>query len=145
MTITARATAAGLPAATAQIAGAVVPNAAPSITPNGTVHPYNPQIGGALAPGTIMAIYGSNLASIAAQPTTTPLPTAMNGTTVLIGGIPSPLYYVSPGQINVQIPFELAPSKQYQVVVSANGALTTPQPIQLTQATPGLDAFPMAR
>ena len=141
VTITARATASGLPAATALIAGAVVPNATPVLTPNGTVHPYNPQIGGALAPGTIVAIYGSNLASIATQPTATPLPTSMNGTTVLIGGIPAPLFYVSSGQINAQIPFELDPSKQYQVVVSANGALTTPQPIQLTKATPGLDAF----
>ncbi len=142
MTIIARATQAGLPAATAQIAGAVVPNAVPVLTPNGIVHPYNPQVGGAVAPGTIVAIYGSNLASVPAQPTTIPLPLSMNGTTVLIGGVQAPLFYVSPGQINAQVPFELDPAKQYQVVVSANGALTTPQPLQLTAATPGLDAFP---
>jgi uncharacterized protein (TIGR03437 family) len=142
VTINARATSPNLPAATAQIAGAVVPNAAPTITPNGVANPYNPEIGGALSPGTIVAIYGSNLASVAAQPSTTPLPTKLNGTSVLIGGIPSPLFYVSPGQINVQIPFELNPSQQYQIIVNANGALATPQPIQLTAATPGLDTFP---
>jgi uncharacterized protein (TIGR03437 family) len=53
----------------------------------------------------------------------------------------APLYYVSPGQINAQIPFELQTSIQYQVIVSANGALTTPQPIQLASATPGLAAL----
>jgi uncharacterized protein (TIGR03437 family) len=66
----------------------------------------------------------------------------MNGVSVQIGGIQAPLFYVSAGQINAQIPFELDPSKQYQVVVNANGALTAPQTIQLTPATPGLAAFP---
>ena len=69
-------------------------------------------------------------------------PEALNGASVLIGGIPSPLYYVGPGQINAQIPFELDPAKQYQVVVNANGAPTAPQTIQLSQAAPGLAAFP---
>jgi uncharacterized protein (TIGR03437 family) len=65
----------------------------------------------------------------------------MNGVSVLIGGIPAPLFYVSAGQINAQIPFELDPAKQYQVVVNANGALTAAQTIQLAARTPGLAAF----
>ncbi len=141
LTITARATATGFAAVTAPLIGAVVPNAAPTVTPNGTVHPYNPQIGGALAPGTIVAIYGSNMASTATQPTTTPLPTLVNGTRVLIGGIPAPLFYVSGSQINAQIPFELDPAKPSQILVNANGAVSVPQPLQLAAATPGLDAF----
>jgi len=60
---------------------------------------------------------------------------------VLVGGLPAPMYYVSPGQINAQIPFELQPGQQYQVIVSANGALTTPDSIQLSAAAPGLAAF----
>jgi uncharacterized protein (TIGR03437 family) len=79
---------------------------------------------------------------VPAQPDTLPLPTKLNGTSVLIGGKASPLFYVSPTQINVQIPFELTSAQQYQVIVSANGAYTTPERIQLTDATPGLDAFP---
>ena len=142
VTVLTRATSAsGLAPAQAQIAGAVVPNAAPVINPQATVHAFNPQIGGPLAPGTIIAVYGANLASGISQPTSIPLNTTMNGTTVIIGGIPSPLFYVSPGQINVQVPFELDSSKQYQVVVSANGAIATPQTIQMTPAVPGLAAF----
>ena len=87
ITINARSTAPGLPAATAQIAGAVVPNATPTITPNGIANPFNPQTGAALSPGTIIAIYGNHLGSIAAQPATLPLPTKVNGTSVLIGGV----------------------------------------------------------
>jgi len=141
MAINVRASAPGYPNVTAQIAGAVVPNAAPVLTPNGTLHSFDPLVGGALAPGTIVAIYGQNLASQTGQPTSIPLPNSMNGTTVIVGGLPAPLYYVSPGQINAQIPFELQAGQQYQVIVSANGALTTPDPIQRVGATPGFAAF----
>ena len=88
-----------------------------------------------------MQIYGSGLAGTATAPTALPLPSAVNGTSVTIGGLPAPLYYVSPGQINAQIPFELTAGGQYQVVVNANGALTTPQTIQLTQADPAVLQF----
>jgi uncharacterized protein (TIGR03437 family) len=140
--ITVTANAPGFPAATSQIAGAVVPNAVPVLAPNGTLHSFDPLLGAALAPGTIVAIYGQNLAAMTSQPTTIPLPTAFNGTSVIVGGMQAPLYFVSAGQINAQIPFELAPGNQYEVIVSANGALTTPQPIQLSPATPGLATFP---
>jgi uncharacterized protein (TIGR03437 family) len=141
MTINARASASGFAAVTTPVAGAVVPNAAPLLTPNGTVHPYNPVIGGPLAPGTIVAIYGSNMAAAPTIPDKIPLPTNVNGTTVLIGGVPAPLFYVSANQINAQVPFELDPSKQYQVLVNANGAFSTPQPLQLSPVTPGLAAL----
>jgi uncharacterized protein (TIGR03437 family) len=142
LTINARGSAAGFAAVTTPVAGSVVPNEAPVLTPNGTVHPYNPVIGGALAPGTIVAIYGSSMATVPTLPSTTPLPTKVNGTTVLMGGIPAPLFYVSATQINAQIPFDLDPSNEYQIIVNANGALSMPQPLQLSAATPGLDAFP---
>jgi len=141
VTINVTANAPGFPAATSQIAGAVRPNAVPVLTPNSTLHSFDPLVGAALAPGTIVAIYGQNLAAMTSQPTTIPLPTIFNGTSVIVGGMQAPLYFVSAGQINAQIPFELAAGNQYEVIVSANGALTTPQPIQLSAATPGLAAF----
>jgi uncharacterized protein (TIGR03437 family) len=52
-----------------------------------------------------------------------------------------PLYFVSSGQINAQVPFELTAGKKYQILISANGALTTPDTIQLTDASPGIAAF----
>jgi uncharacterized protein (TIGR03437 family) len=139
--IVARATAAGFAAASAQIAGSVAPNNVPAVAVDGVMLPFDSLIGGALAPGTVVSIYGSNLAEAPGQASAIPLPTAMNGVSVRIGGIPAPLFYVSAGQINAQIPFELEASKQYQVVVNANGALTAPQTIQLAPATPGLAAF----
>jgi uncharacterized protein (TIGR03437 family) len=61
---------------------------------------------------------------------------------VLIGGIAAPLYYVSPGQINAQIPFELISGNQYQVQVVSNGTLSTPDSIQVVSVSPGIAAFP---
>src|SRR6185437_299953 len=103
------------------IAGKVTPNAAPVLAPNGTLDIFHPLVGGGLGPGNIVQIYGTSLASQQQAPITLPLPTTVAGTQVLIGGIASPLFYVSPGQVNAQIPFELETGKQYQVIVSANG------------------------
>lgn len=141
VTIAARATASGYPATTAQIVGQVSPNAAPQLTPNGTLHVFDPLVGGALGPGNIVQIYGQNLSAQTLSATNIPLPTTLGGTSVIVGGIQVPLYFVSPGQINAQLPFQLAVGSSYQVLVSANGALTTPNAIQLTPASPGIAAF----
>lgn len=65
------------------------------------------------SPGTLAALFGSNLATDTAQASSLPLPTDLLGTKVLVqdpslpNPIPAPLYFVSPGQINFQIPFEV--------------------------------------
>ncbi len=93
VTLTATAVAGSFRPATIQLNGAVVPNVAPVLNPGGTLHVFNPQLGAALAPGTIVQIYGSGLASGIAPASTIPLPVNLNGTTVLIGGIPrAPLF-----------------------------------------------------
>jgi hypothetical protein len=141
ITIAAHVTVPGYPATSVQIAGKVTPNAAPQLAPNGTFDVFHPQVGAGLGPGNIVQIYGSSLASQVAAPQVLPLPTEVLGTQVLIGGVASPLFYISPGQVNAQIPFELEAGKQYQVIVSANGALTTPQPIQLNAGAPAVLQF----
>jgi uncharacterized protein (TIGR03437 family) len=142
VSIVANANASGFPAAAAKIIGQVTPNAAPLLTPNGTLNVFAPTVGAPVAPGTIVQIYGSNLAGQAAQASTVPLPTNLNQTSVFIGDMLAPLYYVSPGQINAQVPFELPAGKTYQVYVSANGALSTATSIQLVAAAPGIAQFP---
>ncbi|HEU5020483.1 MAG TPA: putative Ig domain-containing protein, partial [Bryobacteraceae bacterium] len=142
ISIAARASASGFQPATIQIGGQVVPNAAPVLTPDGTLNAFAPVLGAAVAPGTIVQIYGSNLGAQPAIASDIPLPTKMNASSVLIGGITSPLYYVSSGQVNAQVPFELAPGQQYQVMVNANGALSAPIPLLVSAQAPGIAAFP---
>jgi uncharacterized protein (TIGR03437 family) len=105
------------------------------------LHVFNPQVGAPLAPGAIVQIYGSNFATQTAQPASIPLPLTLNGTSVTVGGVAAPLYYVGPGQIDAQIPFELSGAGEYDVVVSASGALTAPQTIQMSPAIPGLAVY----
>jgi large repetitive protein len=143
ITVNARATAAGFAAVSVQILGQVTPNPAPLLTPNGTLDAFAiaAEPGAPIAPGTIVQIYGSNLAAQTTSASTIPLPTSLNQTSVIIGGLMAPLYFVSAGQINAQVPFELTAGNPYQVIVDANGALSTPNPIQLTNDAPGIAQF----
>lgn len=132
-----------LPSATTQLAGQVTPSAVPLLTPNGTLNAFAiaAEPGAPFAPGTIVQIYGANLASQSASAGAIPLPVSLNQTSVIIGGVTAPLYYASPGQINAQIPFDLTPGNPYQVIVNANGALSTPYQIQLVPDAPAIAQF----
>ena len=140
--VTAKVSAPGLPSMTALLAGAVTPNAAPLLTPDGALNVFNPQSGGALAPGALIHIGGSGLAGVSQSASATTLPTTLNGTRVIVGGMFAPISDVSSTQLTALLPFELQSSMQYQVIVSANGAITTPITIQLAPTSPGIAADP---
>src|SRR5579862_2501813 len=73
-----------------------------------------------VAPGSIASIYGANLApSVAAGPGS-PLPRTLNGVVVTSGGKTLPLLFVSPEQINVQVPSDAVAGNQ-TLTVSWNG------------------------
>ncbi len=61
------------------------------------------------APGGIFSIFGANLAAALSQASTTPLPTQLGGVTVTVNNTAVPLYFVSPGQINAQLPYDAVP------------------------------------
>jgi hypothetical protein len=73
-----------------------------------------------LAPGTLVSIFGKNLSdSIAgASPNSSGgYPTTLDGVQVYFDGIRSPIVYVSPTQINAQLPFEVGDSNGVSAVV----------------------------
>jgi uncharacterized protein (TIGR03437 family) len=55
-----------------------------------------------------------------------------------VGGISAPLFYSSTGQVNAQIPFELAASTSQQLVLSASNTFAVPETITLDVARPGI-------
>jgi uncharacterized protein (TIGR03437 family) len=75
---------------------------APQITANGVVSAAS--YAQPISPGSIVAIFGTNLASTVATAQETPLPDVLAGTSVTFNGVKAPLYFVSPGQINLQAP-----------------------------------------
>jgi uncharacterized protein (TIGR03437 family) len=77
----------------------------PPASSNAFVNAANPSGGNAVAPGSIASLYGANLAPQVAIPDPAPtLPFTLGGVTVTIGGVPVPLFYVSPTQLNFQVP-----------------------------------------
>jgi len=138
MTVTLQAEAGSLQPATAQLIGGVNQNVAPVLFKNGTVNVFNRVPAGALAPGMIVEVYGSGLASPTATPSMLPLPIAFNNTFVLVGPYQAPLYYLSDGQLDAQINAELGPNQQYPIVVSANGKLTVPQMVDVAPVQLGI-------
>ncbi len=109
-----------------------VPAQKPVINPKGVVNAASfagaDQPGWAIAPGSIASVFGQNLASTTRAADSLPLPRNLEGTSVAVDGLPAPLFYVSPGQINFQVPSALtAPGTLYPrpvpvVVTTAAGA-----------------------
>ncbi|HWZ31888.1 MAG TPA: hypothetical protein VNX18_11165 [Bryobacteraceae bacterium] len=102
-----------------------------------------------LAPGTIVAIMGTNLSDspdpIKADPNATSLPTTLGGVQVYIDGIRSPLMMVSPTQITAQVPWETVDtnsSNLYVRIQHADGTVTVTDAVGLpiAQQNPGIFA-----
>jgi uncharacterized protein (TIGR03437 family) len=131
------ATADSLAAETA-VVGTVVSTAAPRIFEHGTVNGASFASGEGLAPGSIASAFGFNLAAGSFIAQDVPLPTTLGDVGVLLGGRPAPLYFAGFNQLNLQLPFELAPASTAQFVVKAGGGWTVPQEIVVAAARPGV-------
>ncbi len=90
----------------------------------------------AVVAGSIASIFGSNFATTTAVATSYPLPTVLAGTQVLVNNSPAPLYFVSPTQINFQMP-QVAGSTALVVVVS-NQSRSLAATVTLANFGPGL-------
>jgi uncharacterized protein (TIGR03437 family) len=60
----------------------------------------------ACAPGMILSVFGTQLAPSIQTAASVPLPLAMAGVSATVNGVSAPLYYVSPSQLNIQVPYE---------------------------------------
>ncbi|MBS1860005.1 MAG: CHRD domain-containing protein [Acidobacteria bacterium] len=98
-----------------------------------------------VAPGGLISIFGTGLVR-----TTTDLsgwsgrqlPGALNGTSVQIAGRAAPLVYVSPGQINAQVPFETPAGVQTLTVDNGSGA-SAAYSITVAAAAPAIFFYPV--
>jgi uncharacterized protein (TIGR03437 family) len=106
----------------------------------------------AVAPASWMEIYGYNLATVRSQIWGSAdfhgnlAPSALGGTTVTIGGQPAFIDFVSPGQVNCQVPSNVATGSQPVVVTTAGGS-STGFMITVNTTEPGLlapNAFHLA-
>jgi uncharacterized protein (TIGR03437 family) len=102
-----------------------------------------------IAPGSWVEIYGSNLASTTRSWAGSDFsgvngvnaPTSLSGTTVTIGGLNAFIDYISPSQVNAQVPQNVPSGAQPVVVTTAAGAGTA-YSINVKATEPGLLAPP---
>jgi len=105
---------------------------AQTISPGGIVNAAGFQA--PVAPGSVISIFGTSLSSGSAGAAAVPLPTTLAGTSVLVNGrIPVPLFYVSPGQINAQLPYETPVGS---ATLTINGS--APMPFTVAASAPGI-------
>ncbi|HEY2014416.1 MAG TPA: IPT/TIG domain-containing protein [Bryobacteraceae bacterium] len=103
-----------------------------------------------VAPGSIVAIFGTNLASGNASGSSVPLSVSLANVSVTFNGAKAPIYFVSAGQINVQVPWEVLPltpptsSGTAQVVVTNTAGTSAAQTVALAPAAPGIFQLPRA-
>jgi uncharacterized protein (TIGR03437 family) len=89
------------------------------------------------APGGTLSVFGSELSPGTQSASSVPLPLTSLGVAAMVNGIAAPLYYVAPGQLNVQIPYEVTANGTAVLSVNNNGQVTT-QSFQVAAAAPGI-------
>lgn len=96
-----------------------------------------------VAPGSWVEIYGTNLA-----PDTRPwagsdftgnnAPTSLDGVSVTIGGQSTFVDYISAGQVNAQLPSNIATGSPLQLTVTNGGVTSAPVNVTVNAIQPGL-------
>jgi endo-1,4-beta-xylanase len=107
----------------------------PVIFPGGIV--IHASASAPVSPGTLADIYGTNLAAAPATTPGLPLGVLLGSVQVTVNGTLAPLYYVSPGQVDFQIPYSVAPGPAL-VQVTSNGAPGLSAGITVQQAAPSI-------
>jgi uncharacterized protein (TIGR03437 family) len=107
----------------------------PSISAGGIVNSasFSPPA----APGALISIFGQSLAASKALAEAAPWPQSLGGTSVQVNGANIPLYFVSPQQINAQLPVETQPGSAAISVINAIGA-SEPAEFNVSAAAPGI-------
>jgi uncharacterized protein (TIGR03437 family) len=117
---------------------------APVVPPASVVNNASFAVGtNSLAPGTIAAIFGSNLDdgtnnAFSSFGSNGELLTTLGGASVTFNGIAAPMFSAFPGQLNVQIPEGLGTAGSATVVVTVGGQSSTPQTVPLGSFSPGI-------
>jgi uncharacterized protein (TIGR03437 family) len=128
-----------LDAAQVRTEGQVQSNpAAAMLFPGGVVNAASFAAGEPLAPGSIISVFGANLAATSAGAPSLPLPKTLAGASLQVGGYDVPLFYSSGGQINAQLPFELPVNTRPQLIVKGADFVTVPETITVAAARPGI-------
>lgn len=123
---------------------------APSISSTGAISAG--AFGGfqAAAPGSFIEIFGANLAGTTRSWTGSDFtndnaPIQLDGVSVTVGGVPAFISYISPTQINAQVPATVAVDRSVPVIVTYSGQSSTAAPLLIRTSSAGVLAPPSFR
>ena len=95
-----------------------------------------------ITPGSLVTLKGSNLAKGTMEASTIPLPSMLGTTSVSFNGFAAPLLYVSGGQINAQLPWNVlaygSASGTIDAVVTVGGVTSAPFQVVVSPYSPGI-------
>jgi uncharacterized protein (TIGR03437 family) len=94
-------------------------------------------VGGKVAPGEIVAIFGSGMGPGTGAGPVRP-GTALAGVQVLFDGVAAPLLYAQASQVNAIVPYEVAGKASTQVQVVYQGQSSNTMAIPVVAAAPGI-------
>jgi uncharacterized protein (TIGR03437 family) len=97
-----------------------------------------------LAPGSLITIFGANLALSMAEAAEAPWPMQLAGASVQVNGRPAPIYFASPTQINSQAPYETE-AGEASITVSTEAGRSVAEFIAISAAAIGVFQFPGSR
>ena len=133
-----------------QVPGLTNPLPPPLLPPGAVVNGASFAPGSnAVAPGTIVAIFGDNLTDgrSCLPPSCNPrfgsngsLKTTMTGTQVTVNGTLAPIFYSLPTQVGIEIPSELTGASA-TVKVTVNGQASALETIAIEPVSPGIFTF----
>jgi uncharacterized protein (TIGR03437 family) len=93
----------------------------------------------AYAPGMILSVYGTGMGSWVQSANNLPLPDFLAGFEATVNGVPAPIYYVSPTQVNLQIPYETRTGQA--TLTLGNPYVDVNYKFQVVSAAPGIFTF----
>ncbi|HEY6391457.1 MAG TPA: hypothetical protein VIX89_09275 [Bryobacteraceae bacterium] len=93
-----------------------------------------------LAPGSFISIYGIHLSNAVGMANVLPFTTQLGSTQVILGGRKMPLQYVSDGQINAVVPYDVPSNSTQQIIVINGTAVSVPEPVLIALAQPAVFA-----
>lgn len=109
----------------------------PYIAPAGISNGVGQTPGSAVAPGSIISIFGQSLAPVVEMGPVNPLSQSIAGTTVTVNQWILPLMFVSPQQINAQLPSSLTPGN-YTLEIQSAGQPNVSGTFTVARNAPGL-------
>lgn len=95
----------------------------------------------AIAPGSLISLYGTNLASTQTVAGSVPFPTTLEKVQVLVNGRQAPVYFVSPGMISAMVP-QATEGPVARIEVIHDGVRSNPVTAYVSKSSPGVFTIP---